>query len=190
MKYQTYFALDKLMKINRLSERELALAAKVSRACLRHIADREHNVTVESICSVAKFLGGGVEIVVSTQTASSEFCTVATAYKVERDGFESWKIHYMDLIDEFRRSLDPRLVLLAPPRSLEIRLTALMASLVCYLCQEAELPIPAWANKRYYLASPWFVSGMESLKATAIMESPMAFRANNIFVHENFASRA
>jgi hypothetical protein len=36
---------------------------------------------------------------------------------------------------------------------------------------------------------PWFVSGMESLKAIALVESPLPFRLRKIFVLENFLSR-
>ena len=37
---------------------------------------------------------------------------------------------------------------------------------------------------------PWFVSGMENLKAIALAESPLRFRIRKIFVLSNFLSRA
>lgn len=40
------------------------------------------------------------------------------------------------------------------------------------------------------LPEPWFVAGVENLKATALVESPLPFRRNNIFVLGNFLSRA
>jgi hypothetical protein len=40
------------------------------------------------------------------------------------------------------------------------------------------------------LSEPWFVSGMENLKASALLESPLPFRRNNVFVLGNFLSRA
>jgi len=49
---------------------------------------------------------------------------------------------------------------------------------------------PWWANRPLVLAEPWFVSGMENLKATALVESPVQFRRNNVFVLGNFLSRA
>jgi len=49
---------------------------------------------------------------------------------------------------------------------------------------------PPWAMRSYYLPEPWFVSEVESLKAMAIQESPLFFRRNNIFVLDNFLSRA
>ena len=190
MKYQIYLPLEKLSKGKLLSERSLALAANISRVCLRHLKEKNSNLTLASICSVANFFNRKVEVVISNETTCSEFSTVATAYKVERDGFDSWKIHFMDLVDEFRRSLDSRLILLPPMRAFDIRLTALLASLVKFLCEEVDMPTPHWATKHYYLENPWFLSGIESLKAMAILESPLAFRSNNIFVHENFTDRA
>jgi hypothetical protein len=35
----------------------------------------------------------------------------------------------------------------------------------------------------------WFVSGMENLKAIALVESPLPFRRRKVFVLENFLSR-
>ncbi|RIL10041.1 MAG: hypothetical protein DCC75_05205, partial [Proteobacteria bacterium] len=120
----------------------------------------------------------------------SEYSTIAVAMKVQQAGFESWKLHFMELVDEFRRTLDARLILLPPPKDLEARLTALLASIVRTLCFEAKMDTPEWAARRYFLESPWFVSGIEALKASALLESPMAFRTNNIFVQDNFLSRA
>jgi hypothetical protein len=36
---------------------------------------------------------------------------------------------------------------------------------------------------------PWFVSGMENLKAITLVESPLHFRRRKIFVLGNFLSR-
>jgi hypothetical protein len=41
-----------------------------------------------------------------------------------------------------------------------------------------------------FLPDPWFVAGIENLKASALVESPVQFRRNNIFVLGNFLSRA
>ncbi|NCO37375.1 MAG: hypothetical protein COZ06_23865 [Armatimonadetes bacterium CG_4_10_14_3_um_filter_66_18] len=40
------------------------------------------------------------------------------------------------------------------------------------------------------LPEPWFVSGIENLKATALVESPTHFRKRRIFVLGNFLERA
>ncbi len=190
MKYHLLFPIQRLRRINRLSERALASVAGISRRSLQQVIQAESNITLRSIVALSSALGRRVEIVVAPQEVLSEFCTVALALKVERDGFESWKLHYMELVDEFRRSIDPRLVMLPPHRRFDPRLTALLASLVTELCCEVGLPVPDWAGRRYFLDTPWFVSGIDSLKASALLESPIAFRNNNIFVHNNFTARA
>jgi hypothetical protein len=48
---------------------------------------------------------------------------------------------------------------------------------------------PEWILTVPAPRDPWFVSGMESLKAIAIVESPLPFRIRKIFVLENFLSR-
>ena len=189
MEYRFLFPITRLRQKNSLSERALAALAGISRRCLRQVAQNETNVTTGSIRALALALSCQVEIIAAPTSRAPEFSTIATVFKVQRDGFDSWKVHFMDLVDEFRRSLDPRLILLAPPCDFDRKLTALMASLVRYLCEEVGLEPPSWALKRYYLDTPWFVAGMESLKAGAILESPLAFRNNNIFVQENFAER-
>jgi len=49
---------------------------------------------------------------------------------------------------------------------------------------------PDWAQKDHCLPEPWFVAEMESLKASALVESPAYYKKNNIFVLENFLKRA
>jgi hypothetical protein len=161
----------------------------VSRMSLRKLKRGAGNVTLCVIRNLTDFLKLDLNIIAAPLECDSDYSTVATAYKVQRDGSESWKIHYMDFVDEFRRSLNPMLIILPPPRSFDAKLKALLASLVRYLCNEIEMPCPRWACKRYYLASPWFPSGVESLKASAIVESPIEFRSNNIYVHNNFTAR-
>lgn len=189
MAYKIYFPISALSGRLGLSERQLVSAANVSRMSVRQVKKGVGNLGLNLISSLTSFFGLNLTVIASPESTASDFSTVATAYKVERDGFESWKIHFMDFVDEFRRTLDPLLILLPPHSDLDRRLSALLASLVRYLCEESSLTPPAWSTKRYYLSSPWFPSQTEALKASAIMESPSAFRSNNIFVQENFAAR-
>ena len=115
--------------------------------------------------------------------------TVATGLNIERDGFSSWKLHLMNMVDEFRRHHDPPLFTVPPPSNIDRRIKALLASSVLYLCEESNICAPEWAKENYFLPTPWFVSGVESLKATSILESPWCFRKNNIFVLGNFLDR-
>jgi hypothetical protein len=112
----------------------------------------------------------------------------AVSKLVNKDGL--WKIHFFNFLDAFRRTRNLKLVFLPPVAETEPRFKSLLASMVCESCAEMGLAIPDWANQTYFLDEPWFVAGMESLKAMAIVESPLYFRRNNIFVLDNFMSRA
>lgn len=65
----------------------------------------------------------------------------------------------------------------------------LVASTVDYLCRELKMAPPTWVQQVPPCKDPWFVSGMENLKAIALVESPLPFRLRKIFVLENFLSR-
>jgi hypothetical protein len=183
----------KHMKRLGLSETKGASEARLSRLTWRAVIQNKPSVELKSLLSVADSMDLEVTILAQEKTGrhdfSADFSTVATAYKVLRDGKNSWKIHYMNLVDEFRRTLDPRLLILSPPSELPLPLVALLASIVTTLCWEAECDVPTWAKRRYDLNEPWFVSETESLKAMSILESPLPFRRNNIFVGSNFLER-
>lgn len=102
-----------------------------------------------------------------------------------------WRISLFNFVDRFRFTKDPAMVKYPPVIDLEPKLQALIASTVCQLCSELKIPIPKWAmNPDLHLKEPWFVAGVENLKAMALIESPMFYRKNNIFVLDNFLSRA
>jgi len=188
---QYYLPFSQLQKRTQASERHLAQSATLSRGAIRQLLrPSSGNLTMSSIHQLAEVFGRGVEVLVGSTEILTDYSTVATACKIERDGFDSWKIHLFDLVDEFRRTVDGRLVILPPTSSLDKRMTALMASTVRALCEEVGFSTPRWAMLRYFLPKPWFVSEMESLKASAILESPLPFRTNNIFVQSNFLARA
>jgi hypothetical protein len=190
LKCQKQFAIRGLAKKQGgLSERKLAHEAGVSRAGLRSLMAHDQNVTLHSVAKVAAYLGRDVHLLATSDETNTELSTLAVSYKVMSHDFPSWKIHFMDFVDEFRRTLDPQLFLLAPPRALDVRLKSLLASIVVHLCEESQMDPPSWAKKTNFLDEPWFVSGMQSLKAMAILESPLPFRRNNIFVLENFLER-
>jgi len=190
IKYRSFLPFVKLSEKLGVSQRSLATAAHLSRGCLRSVLGQDPNVTVSSLLKVAEFFGGQLYLLTTREEeVRSECSTVAVAMNVESDGFDSWKIHFMNFVDEFRKNLDPQLMILPPPRKFDPRLKALLASIVNQLCIEVGIDTPEWARKHYFLEKPWFVSGYESLKATALLESPLAFRKNNIFVQENFLER-
>lgn len=193
IKYQNLTPFQKLRERQETSERDQAAEATLSRVVLRQLESpsKEQNPTLKSLCFLAQSLERDVIVLVTPENeCEAESSTLAVSYHVLRDGFESWKIHFMELVDTFRKTLDPRLILLPPAPSLDAKLKALLASMVLELCEEAQIGPPTWATRSFYLEKPWFPSGMESLKATSIVESPLSFRRNNIFVQENILKRA
>jgi hypothetical protein len=155
------------------------------------VVDHKTSVGLATLRAAAQSLDREITVLLAPQMdTSSECSTVAASLNVIRDGAGSWKVHYMNLVDEFRRTLDPRLLLLPPVRDLALELRALLASIVVSLCDEAGMNVPGWARKRHQLPAPWFVAEVESLKAMALVESPLPFRRNNIFVLDNFLQRA
>jgi hypothetical protein len=99
-----------------------------------------------------------------------------------------WCIHLMDFVDDFRRRKDARAV--AEPFTLSDEKTdALLASTAEAICDEIGIQPPEWLTSIPACSEPYFVSGLENLKAFTIVQSPLRFRLRKIFVLENFLSR-
>ena len=99
-----------------------------------------------------------------------------------------WAIHLMNFVDDFRRLRDTRAIE-QPFRLGDRNMDALVAASVESLCDELGLEVPSWLEQVPACDEPWFVSGLERLKAIAIVQSPLRFRIRKIFVLENFLSR-
>jgi hypothetical protein len=107
--------------------------------------------------------------------------------RIEADP-KNWRVYLMDFVDDFRYYRDPRMV--AEPFELsDERTDALLASTAEALCDELRLEAPEWLANVPACRDPYFVSGLENLKAISIVESPVRFRIRKIFVLENFLSR-
>ncbi len=174
-----------------LSERHLAKKTGLARETIRKCLSEPQACKLSNIQAVALALDQQIVFaVVPSSDCESEMSVVAVSSAMHRDGFDSWKIHLFNFVDSFRRSRDERLILLPPIASLDIRLRALFQAVVVALVEELKINEPAWTKRPIFLDEPWFVSGVESLKAFALLESPYMFRRHNIFVLKNFLSRA
>lgn len=99
-----------------------------------------------------------------------------------------WKIPLMDFVDDFRYYKDPRAI--TDPFQLgDEEKDAVLAGVIETLCDELKIQIPSWLLDVPACRKPLFLSRMESLKAIAIVESPVRFRLRKIFVLENFLFR-
>jgi len=114
------------------------------------------------------------------QSISSRIC---------QEGEASWKWNLFEFVDAFRLQPSATLVQPAPDNELTDHMRALLASCVETLCDERGIASPSWCRETAALAHPWFVSGVENLKASALVESPVHFRKRNIFVLGNFLDR-
>jgi hypothetical protein len=99
-----------------------------------------------------------------------------------------------EFCDEFYgASADVRASMLAeePPMTADDeRANAYYAAVAEHLALLYKLPVPVWAlAEGRFLSKPFFPSGLESLKAIMLVESPPAFRRRMIFVDANPLSR-
>jgi len=114
--------------------------------------------------------------------------TIRETNRLIQQNPDQWLIPFMDFVDSFRKHHDVALIQ-EPFESNNERFDAILASMVEYLCDELRLEAPAWVWNVPACHDPWFVSGMENLKAITIVESPVYFRRRKIFVLENFLDR-
>ncbi len=176
-----------------LSQRALAARAGVSFRCVQQLEAPDHNWRVASLRRVARALDlpeGGLDYGLSRYLSLTPDSVEDVAFRMHGEGFDSWKVHLFNCVDRFRHERDVRLIEGAPLPDLDPWLQALLASSVEMLCDERGLSPPAWCRAIPPLARPWFVSGIENLKAAALIESPARFRARNLFVLGNFLDRA
>jgi hypothetical protein len=79
----------------------------------------------------------------------------------------------------------PRMVHVAPPPTGDRRYDALLASLVEYCCVRYDMPAPSWVDDpSRFLDEWWFVSGIRSLHANAMVHSPISFKRRGVFITE------
>ena len=162
-----------------LSQRALAGRAGVSFRTVQLLEWGRHDARLSTLEKLERALGP-----VPDDTVAGA-CAAATG-----GGPDSWAGAVFDFVDAFRRGPGAPMVEAAPSPDIDPRLAALAAAVVETLCSEHGVRVPWWCAGAASLPEPWFVSGMESLKASALLESPAPFRRRNVFVLGNFLERA
>jgi len=163
---------------------KLSKQTGLARSYLYKVIEGSSSPTLDAFEKITTALGFSFEL----HRWPIENSVLDVSLRVTQDG--QWKIHFFNFVDAFRRTKKRDLIESPPTESLGEKEQALLASIVFELCRENRASLPDWVKNVKPLEEPWFVAGMESLKAMAIVESPIGFRKNNIFVFENFLSRA
>lgn len=101
---------------------------------------------------------------------------------------EERKLWVAQFIDDFRRHKD--IAVISIPLKTEDPVAKLFEAIVHQLCVELNLKTPEWLYQIKPLKEPFFVSQLPNSKFLALRDSPYLFRTRNIFVPENYLSRA
>jgi transcriptional regulator with XRE-family HTH domain len=97
-----------------------------------------------------------------------------------------------EFCDEFYKadSRDRGAMIAAEPAIQGGEADAYYAAVAEHLALQSGLHVPRWAlRKERFLRKPFFPAGLESLKSTTLVESPVAFRRRMIFVGANPLAR-
>lgn len=107
-----------------------------------------------------------------------------------RDLNRVWRHTIVQLLADYdgaRRQDEPAEDLFAgvPVRTADSRVDAALAALAEHLARRDGWLPPTWAYDSARYAEPWwFVAGVVSLEATAVQQSPLAFRKRGVFLTE------
>lgn len=100
-------------------------------------------------------------------------------------------LQFMDDYRETERHSRAALLEDVPPSTGDVRWDAFLAAVAEHLAYHGDLPIPRWVDRSgRFLTQWWFPTDLPSVMASALAESPAAFRRRGIFVTEDLFARA
>ncbi len=192
--YNTLMVILKaLRKENKRSQRALAKISNLSFRTIQQLEGGKHDPRISTLSKISKAFGYNSSIF--EKHIWNFFLTPASSARDTSRFFEDhnyckdWKIPFFNFVDTVRREKKEGLVKAPPLYTCSQKLKALLASTVESLCDELHIERPDWAKEAPALKEPWFLSEVENLKASALIESPTHFRKRNIFVLDNFLHR-
>jgi transcriptional regulator with XRE-family HTH domain len=180
-------------RLNRgLTQRELAKKCQVSQPAIARIESAVEDATLERLNGLLQPLGSKVTLVPFRTSTVYE-----TAAFIRHDVSAGEFLHafrsIIQLNDDIERA-DPatRVALcLTPPNATgDMRFDALIAGLVEYKLESAQLPKPLWVSDlRFFLENPWDLEQVPQLQERARLCTPEQFSRHGVFIDAvNFAS--
>jgi hypothetical protein len=121
--------------------------------------------------------------------------TLAEVARRRNAGEQELSAALREFLDEFYGALrvgNAADLIAEPPEPIDDRRQhAFLGAVGEHLARRWNLPIPAWtADASRFLKRPYFTTPLEGLKATLLVESPLAFRRRLIFTEAEPLRRA
>jgi hypothetical protein len=90
---------------------------------------------------------------------------------------------FVEVFDSSTLADRQALVAERPDTTGDARFDAMLAAIAEHLCTKASIPLPDWADEpSRFLDIWWFVSGLRSLHAEALVHSPISFARRGVFI--------
>jgi hypothetical protein len=103
----------------------------------------------------------------------------------DEDSARRLAFRFVEQFDKAEEADRRRMVEFAPLPTGGRRYDALLASLVEYCCVHHGISPPIWVDDpSRFLQQWWFVSGLKSLHANAVVHSPISFKRRGVFITE------
>jgi transcriptional regulator with XRE-family HTH domain len=179
-----------------LSQRALAARAGVAQTTVARTESGRISPTWETLTRMLHAAGVSAEITTGPGPHPAHVTCREAGHRVadalsRGDEPEAWR-HVMQLLDDVRGDPTPAALLAdRPPPTGVRRWDALLAATAAHLAHEGDVYPAAWTHDpRYVLDEWWFPSGIESLHAMALVQSPAQFRVRGIFLLDGALDRA
>lgn len=180
-------------RLNRgLSQRELAKKCQVSQPAIARVESAVEDATLERLNRWLQPLGSKITLVpfrTSTVYETAAFIRDDLVAGEFEHAFRSI-IQLNDDIERADSATRVALCLMPPATTGDRRFDALIAGLVEFKLEVAELPIPLWVSDlRFFLDTPWDIEQVPRLQEIARVGTPEQFSRRGVFIDAvNFAS--